>query len=62
MLTGVLRIANGRVYDPANGAWSTTINTHHDVEWTPPPHLDTGQTRINHYHHPERLFGDDDAC
>jgi hypothetical protein len=39
-----------------DGGWSTTINAHGDVEWTPPPHLDTGQTRINHYHLPERLL------
>jgi hypothetical protein len=35
--------------------WSTRLNDHHDVEWIPPPHLDTGQTRINHYHRPEEL-------
>jgi hypothetical protein len=22
----------------------------------PPPHLDTGQTRINNYHHPEKYL------
>jgi hypothetical protein len=26
------------------------------TEWIPPPHLDTGQTRINDYHHPERML------
>jgi hypothetical protein len=35
--------------------WSTRLTDHHDVEWIPPPHLDTGQTRINHYHRPEEL-------
>ncbi|MGH3637791.1 MAG: HNH endonuclease signature motif containing protein [Mycobacterium sp.] len=30
------------------------------AEWTPPPHLDTGQARINYYHHPERLLADPD--
>jgi hypothetical protein len=35
--------------------WTTRINTHNDVEWIPPEHLDTGQTRINHYHRPEQL-------
>ena len=39
-----------------DGGWTTTINAHGQVEWTPPPHLDTGQTRINTYHHPERLL------
>ncbi|MDT5285840.1 MAG: hypothetical protein QOF88_729 [Mycobacterium sp.] len=35
--------------------WSTRLTDDHDVEWIPPPHLDTGQTRINHYHRPEDL-------
>ena len=26
------------------------------TEWIPPPHLDTGQARINNYHHPERYL------
>ena len=31
------------------------------TEWIPPPHLDTGQARVNNYHHPERyLIPDDD--
>jgi hypothetical protein len=36
-------------------SWSTRLTDHHEVEWIPPPHLDTGQTRINHYHRPEEL-------
>lgn len=39
-----------------NGGWTTTINAHGQVEWTPPPQLDNGQARINHYHLPERLL------
>jgi hypothetical protein len=35
--------------------WTTRINEHHDVEWIPPPNLDTGQTRTHDYHRPERL-------
>jgi hypothetical protein len=35
--------------------WTTRINDHHEVEWIPPPQLDTGQTRTNHYHQPEKL-------
>jgi Domain of unknown function (DUF222) len=36
-----------------------TVNIRHGIaEWIPPPHLDTGQPRINHYHHPERLLGE----
>jgi hypothetical protein len=38
------------------GGWSTRINDDNDVEWIPPPHLDTGQARVNNYHRPERLF------
>ena len=39
--------------------WSTRINNRGRVEWIPPPHLDTGQQRINHYHHPEKLVEDE---
>ena len=38
------------------GGWTTSMNTRHEVEWTPPPDLDTGQTRINTHHTPERLL------
>ncbi|MEH3139311.1 MAG: DUF222 domain-containing protein [Mycobacterium kyogaense] len=40
----------------APGGWTTSMNARHDVEWTPPPELDTGQTRINTHHTPERLL------
>jgi hypothetical protein len=46
------------------GAWTTRINAENDVEWIPPPDLDTGQARTNDYHRPERLFrppDDDDG-
>ena len=39
----------------AEHGWTHHIGPH-GVEWIPPPHLDTGQPRINHYHHPERLL------
>ena len=39
-----------------DGGWTTSINSRGEVEWTPPPQLDTGQTRVNYYHHPERLL------
>jgi hypothetical protein len=39
-----------------DGGWTTTINAHGQVEWTLPPHLDTGQTCINDYHRPERML------
>jgi hypothetical protein len=37
------------------GGWTTVMNGHHDTEWHPPPTLDTGQKRVNDYHHPERF-------
>jgi hypothetical protein len=37
------------------GGWQTRINADNDVEWIPPPDLDTGQARVNDYHRPERL-------
>jgi hypothetical protein len=46
---------DNRLVDKSNG-WTTTINTRGDVEWIPPPNLDTGQTRINYYHRPELLL------
>ncbi|MCG7579788.1 HNH endonuclease signature motif containing protein [Mycolicibacterium sp. OfavD-34-C] len=36
--------------------WTTRMNERGEVEWIPPPTLDTGQTRINTYHRPERLL------
>ncbi|BBX83642.1 HNH endonuclease signature motif containing protein [Mycolicibacterium aubagnense] len=33
------------------GGWSTTMNNGRP-HWTPPPLLDIGQPRTNHYHHP----------
>ena len=45
------------------GGWETRINADNDVEWIPPPDLDTGQARVNDYHRPERLhrpLDDDD--
>ena len=35
--------------------WGTRVNGDNDVEWIPPPHLDTGQARVNEFHRPERL-------
>jgi hypothetical protein len=26
------------------------------TEWIPPPHLDSGQSRVNDYHHPENYL------
>ena len=38
------------------GGWTTRIRKDGCIEWLPPPHLDTGQTRTNGYHHPERYL------
>ena len=44
-----------------NTDWRTRKNRKGKAEWLPPPELDTGQHRINGYHHPERyLLPDDD--
>lgn len=42
------------------GGWSTRIRTDGTTEWIPPPHLDTGQTRTNDYHHPDRYLRPED--
>jgi hypothetical protein len=47
---------DNRAVNNNDGGWTTTMNTRHEVEWTPPPALDTGQNRINYYHQPERLL------
>ena len=39
-----------------DGGWTTRMNAHCEVEWIPPPQLDTGQARLNYYHRPERLL------
>ncbi|OBF37384.1 hypothetical protein A5724_11750 [Mycobacterium sp. ACS1612] len=36
--------------------WTTRKRADGRTEWIPPPHLDTGQTRINNYHHPDRYL------
>ena len=40
--------------------WQTKKLPNGRTAWIPPPHLDHGQARTNDYHHPERLFTDDD--
>jgi hypothetical protein len=44
----------------AGNGWQTRKLPDGRTEWIPPPHLDHGQARTNDYHHPERLFTDDD--
>ena len=41
--------------------WTTRKRKDGRTEWIPPPHLDTGQARVNDYHHPEKyLMPEDD--
>jgi Domain of unknown function (DUF222) len=44
------------------GGWTTRKRKDGRTEWIPPPHLDSGQSRVNDYHHPENylLPADDD--
>ncbi|HEX2286010.1 MAG TPA: HNH endonuclease signature motif containing protein [Mycobacterium sp.] len=43
------------------GGWRTRKRKDGRTEWIPPPHLDTGQARVNNYHHPEKyLIPEDD--
>jgi hypothetical protein len=41
----------------AEEGWTVTVGPA-GVQWIPPPQLDTGQNRINYYHHPERLLAE----
>jgi hypothetical protein len=38
------------------GGWRTRTRKDGRTEWIPPPDLDTGQGRVNKYHHPEDLL------
>jgi hypothetical protein len=43
------------------GGWRTRKRRDGRTEWIPPPHLDTGQSRVNDFHHPENyLLPEDD--
>jgi hypothetical protein len=37
------------------GGWTTRKRKDGRTEWIPPPHLDSGQSRVNDYHHPREL-------
>jgi hypothetical protein len=41
------------------GGWTTRKRKDGRIEWIPPPQLDTGQARVNNYHHPERYLVDE---
>lgn len=47
--------SDNRMVD-SDGGWTTRMNDRCEVEWIPPPQLDTGQARLNFYHRPERLL------
>ena len=49
---------DNRAVKPGN--WTTRKRDDGRTEWIPPPHLDSGQSRINDYHHPENLLLPDD--
>ncbi|SEH85062.1 protein of unknown function [Mycolicibacterium rutilum] len=53
--------ADNRAVDD-DGGWSTRITEHHDTEWYPPEHLDTGQNRINYYHRVCHERGSEARC
>ena len=38
------------------GKWTTRKRKDGRIEWIPPPMLDTGQSRVNDYHHPQRYL------
>ena len=40
--------------------WTVRKRKDGRTAWLPPPHLDTGQTRVNNYHHPEKYLIDED--
>ncbi|CAN5445136.1 HNH endonuclease signature motif containing protein [soil metagenome] len=42
------------------GGWRTRKRRDGRTEWIPPPHLDTGQGRVNKYHHPEEFLVPDE--
>jgi uncharacterized protein DUF222 len=50
--------AHHRLIKP--GAWQTRKRKDGRTEWIPPLHLDTGQTRVNNYHHPDRMLTEHD--
>ena len=42
------------------GGWRTRKRKDGRTEWIPPPHLDTGQPRVNDYHHPQNYLVNND--
>jgi hypothetical protein len=42
------------------GGWTTRKRKDGRTEWLPPPHLDSGQSRVNDYHDPNKYLVDPD--
>ena len=42
------------------GGWKTRKRKDGRTEWIPPPHLDSGQSRMNNYHHPQKYLAPQD--
>ena len=52
---------DNRLVDDTPVGWRTRKRkSDNRTEWIPPPHLDRGQTRVNHHHHPEELLRNTD--
>ena len=43
-----------------NSGWTTRKRKDGRTEWIPPPDLDTGQPRVNKYHHPQEFLAEHD--
>ena len=56
----LLTLACGPDNRLAEEGWTVRKRKDGRTEWIPPPHLDTGQPRVNNYHHPKRYLVDDD--
>jgi len=52
---------DNRLVDDSPTGWTTRKRRPDNrTEWIPPPNLDRGQHRVNHYHHPEEILRADD--
>ena len=56
----LLTLACGPDNRLAEHGWTVRKRKDGRTEWIPPPHLDTGQPRVNNYHHPQKYLVDDD--
>jgi hypothetical protein len=43
-----------------NTGWATRTRPDGRTEWIPPPNLDTGQARVNNFHHPQKYLAPDE--